>query len=176
MSDSNLDILNSLPVLVLSTGYEPLFKTNWKRAMTAICAGRAEIVESREDISIRTGKEIFAFPIKVRFLSGVIAAKIGKISKCPRPTKKNLWIRDCGKCQYCEKKISLSDCTIDHVIPRSRGGIHSWKNIVLSCAKCNQKKGASLLHEISMNYIKAPWVPKGPAFMPDFVKNFHKSQ
>ena len=168
MENVRLNRLNSTPVLVLSTGYEPLFRTNWKKAMVAVIGGRAEVVESRTDMWIRTCSGAIPFPSKVRYLSGILIGKIKKFCHAPRPTKKNLWIRDKGECQYCLKKITLSNCTVDHVVPKSLGGKHEWKNITLSCSTCNQKKGSRLLENTGMKILRDPFVPKGP----DIAKNF----
>jgi len=156
---NRVEALNSSAVLVLSTGYEPLFKTSWKRAVIAVVCGRAEIIEQREDFFIRTGSGNFPFPTKVRFITGVFAGKIKKFKGKPKLSKKNLWIRDNGVCQYCLRDLSLGKCTIDHVIPKSKGGPHAWENVVLSCSKCNQKKGSMLLSECSMNLIHNPSAP-----------------
>ena len=74
-------LLDSLPVLVLSTGYEPLFKTSWKRAITAVYSGRAEVVETHSHLFIRTGTEKIEFPTIVRFVTGVISAKIKNVCR-----------------------------------------------------------------------------------------------
>ena len=161
-SQSRLQLLNSTPVLVLSTGYEPLFRTTWKKAISAIFGGRAEVVEASPDLHIKTSRGNFPFPAVVRFLTGVFLGKLDKFRRIPRPSKRNLWHRDSGTCQYCSKKISINDCTIDHVIPKSKGGKHEWSNIVLSCGPCNQKKGSSLLRNTGMRLKKEPVAPSGP--------------
>jgi len=154
-------------VLVLSTGYEPLFTTNWRRAITAVFCGRAEVVEFHQSLWIRTGSGRVQFPVVVRFITGVIAGKIRNMSVGKRPSKKSLWIRDSGKCQYCEKNLSVKECTIDHVIPRSKNGGHTWENVVIACKKCNQIKGSSLPSECGMFPVIDPKAP--PSYVP-FVK------
>ena len=172
MEINKLNILNSTPVLVLSTGYEPLFKTNWKKAISAVIGGRAEIVEVREDLSIRTGTGAISFPSVIRYLTGIFVGKIKKFCRNPRPTKRNLWSRDGGECQYCSKKVTIAKSTVDHVIPKSKGGKHEWKNIVLSCAPCNQKKGARLLENTSMKLKKEPIAPTGPDLSKSLLTGF----
>jgi len=157
---SNLSNLDSRQVLVLSTGYEPLFKTNWKRAISAVFCGRAEVIEFHEDLWIRTATEKVKCPAIVRFLTGVISAKIKNTCRKSRPSKKSVWTRDKGSCQYCEKKLTLKDCTIDHVIPKSKGGDHSWDNVVIACRKCNQKKGSKMPRECGMIPKDKPTFPK----------------
>ena len=172
MENNKLNILNSTPVLVLSTGYEPLFQTNWKKAISAVIGGRAEIVETRKDISIGTSAGSIPFPSVVRYLTGIFIGKIKKFCRTPRPTKRNLWSRDKGECQYCSKKITIGKSTIDHVIPKSRGGKHEWKNIVLSCAPCNQKKGSRLLGDTNMILKEEPRIPQGPDLSKSLLTGF----
>ncbi len=160
-------LLDSHQVLVLSTGYEPLFKTNWKRAVTAVYCGRAEVIETHDNLWIGTGTGKIQFPTIVRFLTGVITAKIRNISGKRRPSKKTIWLRDKGACQYCEKRLTLKDCTIDHVIPRSRKGKHTWDNVVIACRKCNQKKANNLPSECNMHPKAKPARP--PTYVP-FLK------
>ena len=149
-------------VLVLSTGYEPLFKTCWKRAISAVLSGRAEVVEIHKTLWIGTASGKIECPVSVRFTTGVIASKIRNLSnKKNRPTKKALWYRDLGKCQYCSKEVNIGSATLDHVIPKSRGGDHTWENLVIACSKCNGKKGSRLLEECNMNLLAKPVAPSG---------------
>lgn len=160
--------LETTPVLMLSTGYEPLFQTNWKRAVTAIVKGRAEVVESHESLTIGTSSGYIPFPTKVRFTSGILAGKIRNISRGVKLSRKSLFLRDKGRCQYCDKRLTLGSCTIDHVMPKSRGGGHSWGNVVLCCSKCNQRKGSRLLKETGMSLEKAPCEPSLLDVLVDF--------
>ena len=151
--------LESIPVLMLSTGYEPLFQTNWKRAITAVVRGRAEVIETHENLTIGTPSGQIPLPVKVRFTSGVIIGKIRNISQVAKLSRKSLFLRDRGTCQYCETRLTLKSCTIDHVVPRSKGGCHEWKNVVLSCTYCNQKKGSQLLRECTLSLKRLPHAP-----------------
>ena len=151
--------LKSIPVLMLSTGYEPLFQTNWKRAITAVVRGRAEVVETHHILTIGTVGGSIPFPTKVRFITGIVTGKIRNFSRAAKLSRKSLFLRDSGTCQYCGTRLSLKSCTIDHITPKSKGGIHEWKNVVLSCTKCNQKKGSKLLRETSLNLKRHPYAP-----------------
>jgi len=75
-------------------------------------------------------------------------------------TARNIAIRDDKRCQYCGDTLSYDEQTIDHVIPRSRGGINSWENLCLACGPCNRKKADFLLEEIGMTLLKKPMKPK----------------
>lgn len=152
-------LLNKQQVLVLSTGFEPMFKTGWQRALSAVMSGRAEIIESHDTLWIGTPTGKVECPTVVRFTTGVIAAKLKVDCSLRRPTKKLLWIRDEGKCQYCSKNVTCSSATIDHVLPKSRGGKHTWDNLVISCSRCNGKKGDRLPKECNMNLLKEPAPP-----------------
>jgi len=158
-ADHSLAFKNSQSVLVLSTGYEPMFKTDWKRAISAVICGRAEVVETHDELCIRTVKGSIPFPTKVRFINGTFVGKIKGLKRVPKPTKRNIWSRDLGECQYCGMKVSLDKATIDHVIPKSRGGRNTWENVTLACAPCNQKKGSSLLEHLDISLRNTPSKP-----------------
>jgi len=74
--------------------------------------------------------------------------------------RRNVVWRDKNVCQYCGNKFIFSELTMDHVIPKSRGGEKSWNNIVASCKKCNSKKGDRTPEEARMPLIKKPFVPR----------------
>lgn len=74
--------------------------------------------------------------------------------------RKNILIRDNYQCQYCGKKYPLGFITIDHIIPRSRGGMTNWTNVVTCCNKCNTKKGGRLPQEAGMKLLTKPQSPK----------------
>jgi 5-methylcytosine-specific restriction endonuclease McrA len=116
-------------VLLLNSSYEPLHVCSWKRAVILLLKGKAETVE-------RNGKELRAgwhLPLVIRLLYYV------KIPHKDIPlTRRNVMHRDGYTCQYCGKK---TDLTIDHVIPRSRGGKDTWDNVVVACLRCNVTKG-----------------------------------
>ena len=153
------DILDCMPVLMLSMAFEPLFQTNWRRAISAVIGGRAEIIESHEFLLIGTPRGFHAFPLKVRYLSGFIAAKNKKLYNAAPLSKKNIYARDNGRCQYCGVDMMIKACTIDHVIPRSRGGTHGWCNVVLACSICNHKKGDKLISEFKLKLRTVPYTP-----------------
>ena len=73
--------------------------------------------------------------------------------------RKNVFWRDKYVCQYCAKKFSYGNLTMDHVIPKSKGGHRTWTNIVSACHKCNNKKGNKTLKEVSMNPLNSPEFP-----------------
>ena len=107
-------------VKVLSTGYEILFRTSWQEAMKDICVGRVEVLENHPSITIGTVRGPIPMPSTVRFRSGVFVGNIRRPQKALPPTKKNIFLRDMSHCQYCRKKLSFENASVDHVLPRSR--------------------------------------------------------
>jgi 5-methylcytosine-specific restriction endonuclease McrA len=153
--------LDNIEVMVLSTGFEPLYRTNWKRAICDVISGKAEVIENHQGITIGTVNGSFEAPATIRILTGILKAKIRNKSHDSRcyPSKRALYNRDDGKCQYCYKKVGFQHMTIDHVFPKSRGGGCDWTNLVVSCHDCNQKKGAKTPEESGMRLSKAPIKP-----------------
>ena len=74
-------------------------------------------------------------------------------------TRKNILIRDENRCQYCGDKFRDADLTIDHVIPKSKGGISQWKNVVAACRPCNQKKRDYLVENAPVSLLYRPRKP-----------------
>jgi 5-methylcytosine-specific restriction endonuclease McrA len=135
-------------VLVLNASYEPLNITSWRRAVVLLIKGKAEQLE-------HNGKFIYAdFPLpSVIRLRHYVRVPYTEISL----TRKNLLHRDNHSCQYCG--YHGNELTLDHVIPRSRGGADSWENIVVACMRCNVKKGSRTPKEAVMPLRKQPHKP-----------------
>lgn len=74
--------------------------------------------------------------------------------------RRNLFARDEHSCQYCGKRFPTQDLTLDHIVPRSKGGPSTWTNIVVACVPCNSRKGGRLLHEAGMKLIKPAAAPR----------------
>lgn len=142
-------------VLVLNATYEPINVCSLRRATVLILKGRAEIVE-RSDEQLHS--ELFSFdrPVVIRLVSYV---RIPRDVHRRKITRKAVFARDAWTCQYCG--TTKAGLTVDHVIPRSRGGDSGWENIVASCAPCNRRKGNRLPREIEMHPRKQPKAP-GP--------------
>lgn len=77
----------------------------------------------------------------------------------PHPTRHGIFQRDMGECQYCGKKLTMETATLDHVIPRSRGGLDIWTNLVLACGRCNARKADRLPAEAGMTLRRQPFCP-----------------
>ncbi len=138
-------------VLVLNQSYEPLMVVNAKRAIVLVLKNKVELLEKYNN-SIRTVSNKFESPSVIR-LNFYVRIKY----KNTPISRKHILRRDNNRCQYCDKKaIPL---TIDHVIPRNKGGKDTWENLVAACVRCNTKKGDRLLKEIGMGLLKEPRRP-----------------
>ncbi len=148
----NCDKLNK-HVLVLNTTYEPINICTVKRAIILIFKGSATMIEEDSDY-------VHSISTKIKMPSVIKLNRYIKIPKKPvELNRKNVLIRDEYTCQYCGKKFPASELTIDHIIPRVKGGKTTWDNVVACCKKCNEKKGGKTLVEAGMKLIKKPSVP-----------------
>ena len=145
-------------VLVLNASYEPLNVCSLRRAHVLVYKGKAEVVEEL-DRPLCSATRKFAWPHVIRLMHYVRVPRIvqRKISR------RALFARDGWRCVYCG--TTGGRLTLDHVIPRSRGGESIWENVVTSCAPCNLRKGNRLLHEIHMELPHAPRVPAPVLFI-----------
>jgi 5-methylcytosine-specific restriction endonuclease McrA len=135
-------------VLVLNASYEPLNITSWRRAIVLVLKGKAEGVE-------HNGKYVYAdfpLPTVIRLLHYVRVP----YKEIPL-TRRNIFFRDGHICQYC--RYRGEDLTLDHVVPRSRGGVDSWENLVTACVRCNVKKGNRTPKEANMLLLNPPRQP-----------------
>jgi len=137
-------------VLVLNSDYSPLNITSLQRGFVLVDKGKAEIVKKGEkDIVTTIGN--FVRPVIIRLLDYIRY----------RPTnlkvnRKRIFKRDKSTCQYCGSKKHL---TIDHVMPRSRGGENTWTNLVTCCSRCNVYKGNRTPKEANMKLLNKPYEP-----------------
>ncbi len=143
------------PVLVLNGSYEPINICNTKRAMGLVLAGKATVLENGRGV-IRTISRVYERPSVIRLVYVV---------RRPRPrvrlSKREILRRDGYRCQYCGQVSS--HLTIDHVVPRFRGGQHSWTNLVAACPQCNRRKGGRSLSEARMQLLSRPCEPRPTA-------------
>lgn len=143
--------------LLLNGDYSPLRVVSLKRGINLVLAGKAEILEESDDEVLRSARMAVAAPSVIRLRYFV---KVPYRARLPL-TKDNLLARDKGRCGYCSRGVKGKDATIDHVIPRSKGGQHEWENVVACCSPCNQKKGDKLLSELRWELQVTPKAPHG---------------
>lgn len=138
-------------VLVLNSTYEPVNVCSTRRAVVLLLKGKAEAVETG-GIVMHSEKTTLAVPLVIRLVHYVrLPHADGR-----RLSRRAILARDGFRCQYCGSAHHL---TIDHIIPRSRGGLTSWENVITSCAPCNVRKGACLPSEVGMSPSRKPRPP-----------------
>ena len=142
-------------VLVLNASYEPLNVCTVRRAVVLVLKEKAELLE-RGTRNMRSESMTLPQPVVIRLVEYV---RVPRDSTRRRITRRAVFARDSWTCQYCGRTTHL---TVDHVVPRSRGGRSVWENIVTSCAPCNRRKGDRTTVEINMHPRRKPKAP-GPA-------------
>ena len=169
-----------LSVLVLNRSFVAVHITNVRRAITLLFRQLAEVVHIEEGqyaaYSLDSWRELSALHAAlsdpdqdwVRAVGyDLRAPRVIRLLSCDRGprqglrfNRRNVFARDGNQCQYCGRGFPTSELSLDHVVPRSRGGITSWENIVGACVACNVRKGGRTPHEARMNLIRQPVKPK----------------
>ena len=145
------------PVLVLNQNFEPLNVCNVKRALVLVLCGKAEVLELNHQVVHTPTLEIHC-PSVIR-----LSHLIRRPQPRARLSRKEVFIRDNYTCQYCGTKTR--DLTLDHVIPRSKGGPHTWDNLVSACKGCNHRKGGKMLNEVrNMKLARQPREPRSNVY------------
>ena len=142
-------------MLVLNASYEPINVCNVRRATVLVLKERAEVIERGEG-ALHSERLVFDRPCVIRLIRYI---RIPRDVHRRKITRKAVLARDAWTCQYCGHQAM--GLTVDHVIPRSRGGESVWENIVASCAPCNRKKGSLTPREARMHPHSRPR-PPGP--------------
>ena len=152
-------------VLLLNQSYQPLMTLGAKRAIILSFTEKVEVLERYSD-QIRSINLSIFMPSVIRLKDYVRFNK----KKIPL-NRKNILKRDNHVCQYCNSKSNFM--TIDHIIPKDKGGRDSWDNLVTACVPCNTKKGNKLLKDIDMVLLKKP---KAPSFLFNIQNDLSNSQ
>jgi 5-methylcytosine-specific restriction endonuclease McrA len=138
------------PVLVLNASYEPINICAARRAIVLVLKGVASM-EENAPVQYHSQRQSLQLPSVIRLL---------EYRRIPHQTRalsrKNILMRDRFTCQYCQKVLNSGDLTLDHVIPRSRGGETTWENLVASCNPCNNRKGNRTPEEAGMKLLRQP--------------------
>ena len=143
-----------MKTLKLDATYRPIGVVDCLEALVMCIVGKATAVEEYEE-------EISSPSITFKIPSVIVLKTVVKfISTGIRPSRNNILWRDKNQCQYCGVIESPRDMTIDHVVPRSRGGENTWSNLVTCCKKCNQKKGNRTPEETNMSLLNKPVKPR----------------
>lgn len=144
-------------VLVLNQDYSPLTICSVQRAFLLVFMDKAELLTSTKNRSLRSISKSFPFPSVI-----LIKRYINVPYKGVVLTRHNIFKRDGNKCQYCGTNKNL---TLDHLIPRSKGGKSSWTNLVTACQLCNAKKGDFSVEKIGFKLLKTPTKPSYISFL-----------
>ena len=156
-----------LKVLVLNTTYEPLNVCSLRRALVLMLKDKAEVIED-SSTTLRSERVSFTVPHVIRLRSYVsVPRAAGR-----RISRRAVFARDQFRCQYCGAQKRL---TVDHVVPRSKGGGDGWDNVVTSCAPCNLRKGDRLLPADGLMLTRKPRPPEPFSFIFTEVDHIHDS-
>jgi len=161
----------SRPIIVFSRNYMPINRINLKRAVTLLLTGKAEpvdFIDGGDDIAVHAPSFVLFVPPHIRL---TVTHQERRGWKIPAVTRREVLRRDHHTCQYCGSTRQL---TIDHVIPRSKGGKHTWDNVVTACERCNSRKGDRLPQQMGMHLRTPPKTPMHPAVM--FAEEFWQHQ
>jgi 5-methylcytosine-specific restriction endonuclease McrA len=145
-------------VLVLNATFEPINVCSVRRAIVLLLKQKAEVVE-RGGWELHSENASITRPVVIRLVSYVHVPRSAHRRKI---TRRAVFARDGWTCQYCGSRSNL---TVDHVIPRSKGGSSSWDNIVASCAPCNRRKGDRLPRQAGMHPRRPPKAPRAEIFI-----------
>ena len=147
-------------VLLLNADWAPLQFISAVRALRLLMKGRAEVITVEDapsmwNESYSTVTTSFQVPATIR-----LHFRVNVNPSVSRFRKRILYNRDDWSCQYCNKRLGWGNVTIDHVLPKCRGGKTTWKNCVVCCKACNRQKGARLPQEANMQLLKQPNEPR----------------
>jgi 5-methylcytosine-specific restriction endonuclease McrA len=148
----------SQSVLVLNQNFEPLNVCNLERALRLVLTAKAEVLEQRA-AAVHSVTHAFPAPSVIR-----LAYQVRRPALPVGLSRRGIFLRDQYTCQYCGTRPHV--LTLDHVLPRSRGGRNTWENLVTACAACNHRKGGRTLSEARMRLLREPRAPRLPGIRP----------
>ena len=181
------DVLNKATVLVLNRNWQAIDVKTPAQAFCMMANGNATALGMfgagdmrpvrwqdwlglpvrEEDYAVRTVRGL------VRVPTVLVLARYHKVPKRrPKLSAKGIWERDGGHCQYTGKKLAPHEGNIDHIVPRSRGGLTSWENCVLADKRINSLKGNRLPEEVGLQLKKKPQTPRELP-VSSFIRNAH---
>jgi 5-methylcytosine-specific restriction endonuclease McrA len=148
-------------VLILNQNYEPMSVIAAKKAVILLYLGKVEIIEHHSEY-IHSVSRAFPYPSIVRLMSFISVPRKRVVL-----SRKNVLKRDGHRCQYCGSSQRM--LTVDHVIPKNRGGEESWENLVCACVQCNNRKGNRTPEEAGMHLSRRPQKPNHLFYIQHFV-------
>jgi 5-methylcytosine-specific restriction endonuclease McrA len=147
-------------VLILNQDYSALTVCTVPKAFILVYLNKAELVSEAADLQLRSVSHTFPMPTVIRLFKYVHLPYKGVILN-----RHNIFKRDGHSCQYCG---TFENLTLDHVVPKSRGGLSKWDNLTTACKRCNSRKGDFLPEEASMPLKQKPYKPSFIVFLRDF--------
>jgi 5-methylcytosine-specific restriction endonuclease McrA len=166
-------------VLVLNRSYTAIHVIGARRAFRLLYKEHAEVVSQTGhewntydfDSWVELSQARHLFPEDDNWIQTVsLSIRVPRIirllifNRLPRKTvkfnRRNIFARDANCCQYCGRRFPTSELSLDHIVPRSRGGLATWTNIVCACTRCNARKGRKLPEEAGMKLVRKPFKPK----------------
>lgn len=166
MRGTEMNIMNKR-VLVLNQTYEPLTVCRLDKAMILTLLNKADVVENYEGHYIRSATKVFEVPSIIK-LNRYVHIPFKRVEL----NRNNIFKRDNYTCQYCDSK---RDLTIDHIQPKSRGGLNIWENLVTACISCNNSKGDKTPDEAGMILKSEPHKPSYHGFMSNTIGKAEES-
>lgn len=146
----------NMRTLVLNAGYEPLAVVSFRRALLLVLNQKATILEPFANQKVHSSNQEFEMPSVILLTRYV---RIPSLRRVPL-SRRGVLRRDAHRCAYCGKSAS----TVDHVLPKSRGGRDSWENLVACCLRCNNTKSDRTLAELGWNLNFVPRMPSTAEF------------
>ncbi len=146
--------LEGFRTLLLDSGCRPLRTLSWQRALTLDLQDRVDVLEYYDEVA-RTTSTAFQLPAVIRLRQYLRFLRFRVAF-----SRRNVFLRDAYQCQYCTRHPAARNLTLDHVLPRSRGGRTSWSNIVTACGSCNRRKGSRTPREANMPLLRDPVQPR----------------
>jgi len=153
-------------VLVLNQDYNPLTVCTVNRAFLLVFLEKAELLQQEDGAYLRSVSHAYPKPTVIRIKNFILVPYRGVVL-----TRYNIFKRDHNQCQYCGTEKNL---TLDHLIPRSKGGKSSWKNLVTACKTCNARKGDNTLIEVGLVLLRPPIKPSYIMFLRDTFGHIRK--
>jgi 5-methylcytosine-specific restriction endonuclease McrA len=149
-----------MSVLLLNQSYAPHKIINWEKAVTLTYLGKAEVVETTDELIYHSEKYTIYMPSIIRLIK-----PLGRFKHEVKFSRIGVYTRDNFTCLYCGVQKPIKELNFDHVIPRYLGGKTVWHNVVTSCYVCNFKKANRTPEQAGMQLIRKPYKPKNLPFI-----------
>ena len=168
-----MSVLNT-KVLVLNRSYLPIHITVVRRALSLLYQGIAHAVDEQyRTFDFASWADLAAEEDRIGLVDRAIRVPrvilLQGYDRIPRRyvrfSRFNIYARDGNRCQYCGRQFPRTELNLDHVVPRSRGGMSAWENVVCSCHRCNRLKGGRTPAEAGMRLVRQPRRPQWTPFM-----------